>query len=156
MTSSPTPLPLPLPPNAIRQMLGGKWSHNFFLKKGEHFISPASRWERSRVSGKPGHDGSCWAFGRWRVPLFVCHVLRPGNTNPHTGGVFRFKKTQMRVRMVLLGDGKCNCWVPAADRPCYYSLNLGGFIILWFQISPLNISQIACTSHFNCIYFSFD
>lgn len=41
------------------------------------------------------------------VPFRVVRcALRPGKTNPRTGGVFRFKKTQMWSRPILLGDGK--------------------------------------------------
>lgn len=66
-----------------------------YFKRRAVLLAPLhDRCDRGSV-GKPGRDESpCARCGRARVPPFVCYVLCPGNTNPSTGGGFRFKKTQ--------------------------------------------------------------
>lgn len=121
-----------------------------FVKTGEHFISPAWRSERSRVSRKPGQDGSRYAFARSVLsPPPVCVLCSTASRKYKSADRWCFlslKKTPMWVQMVLLGDGKCNSRSSAAERPCYYSLDLCGFIMLWFERFPRNISRTAWTS----------
>lgn len=46
-------------------------------------------------------------------PEFQClcltHFVQETQIHVQVVILFRFKKTPMRVQMVLLGDGKCNC-----------------------------------------------